>query len=183
MTRHEEASTLLVFASSLGWIALRAAGKIVKGLAFGHPEAQSAEAVIGNGLRPSDPADWWQRSIVLRLQAFAEGVPMDFRDIAIDPGASTPFRRRVLRQCREIGYGETVSYAELAVRAGSPGAARAVGNCMATNPVPLLIPCHRVLPAHGAPGHFSAPGGTEMKRRLLLLESPVGWAMPTTPRC
>ncbi|MGH6808763.1 MAG: methylated-DNA--[protein]-cysteine S-methyltransferase, partial [Ensifer adhaerens] len=68
------------------------------------------------------------------------------------------------------GYGETVAYGELAVMAGRPGAARAVGSAMATCPVPILIPCHRVLAAGGKVGGFSAPGGSTSKIRMLELE-------------
>ena len=96
---------------------------------------------------------------------------MDFRDVAVDPGALTPFWEVVVRQCREIPYGRTMSYGQLAARAQSPRAARAVGNCMARNRIPLIIPCHRVIAASGGPGPYSAPGGTAMKRRLLLLEA------------
>ncbi|MEK7468545.1 MAG: MGMT family protein [Planctomycetota bacterium] len=73
---------------------------------------------------------------------------------------------------RETCPGETLSYADLAARAGRPGAARAVGNALRKNPVPVLVPCHRVLATGGKIGGFSAPGGTDTKRRLLSLE---GW--------
>jgi methylated-DNA-[protein]-cysteine S-methyltransferase len=64
-----------------------------------------------------------------------------------------------------------LTYGELAAKAGYPGAARAVGNCMAANRIPLLIPCHRVVCAGGRLGSYSAPGGTVTKRRLLALEA------------
>jgi methylated-DNA-[protein]-cysteine S-methyltransferase len=73
-------------------------------------------------------------------------------------------------QLRRIGYAKSISYGELASLAGAPGAARAVGNIMAKNPLPLVIPCHRVLAAGGRIGGFSAPAGTEMKRHLLRME-------------
>jgi methylated-DNA-[protein]-cysteine S-methyltransferase len=109
--------------------------------------------------------------LVRRLQAFAAGQPDALGDIRIDPGPLTDFQRRVLRQCRRIPYGQTLSYAELAAKAGFSRAARAVGNCMAGNRIPLIIPCHRVVCADGRLGSYSAPGGTSMKRRLLALES------------
>ena len=74
--------------------------------------------------------------------------------------------------------GETVSYAELAGRAGSPNAARAVGGVMAGNRVPLLVPCHRVVGAGGRLGGFSAPTGVELKKRLLALEAAPGATLP-----
>ncbi len=73
-------------------------------------------------------------------------------------------------QLRQVGYGETVSYGELAERSGSPRAARAVGTVMATNRIPLILPCHRVLGSAGRIGGFSAPQGIDLKRRMLDLE-------------
>ena len=71
---------------------------------------------------------------------------------------------------RAVAWGETVTYGELAKRAGTPGTAQDVGVAMARNPVPLIIPCHRVLAAGGKIGGFSAPGRTETKERMLALE-------------
>jgi methylated-DNA-[protein]-cysteine S-methyltransferase len=90
-------------------------------------------------------------------------------DLPIDYSLADRFALRVLRALAEIGYGETTSYGALATRAGSPGAARAVGAVMRKNPLPLIVPCHRVLAAGGALGGFT--GGLEIKRQLLELES------------
>jgi methylated-DNA-[protein]-cysteine S-methyltransferase len=76
----------------------------------------------------------------------------------------------VLEEARRIPAGETVTYGELAARAGSPGAAREVGQAMARNRFPIIVPCHRVLAANGGFGGFSAPGGLESKARLLTIE-------------
>jgi methylated-DNA-[protein]-cysteine S-methyltransferase len=88
----------------------------------------------------------------------------------------TDFDQSVVRACRRIPYGETLSYGELAKRAGHAGAARGVGRTMATNRFPIIVPCHRVVAAGGRIGGYSAPQGLTMKRRLLALES----AEPTT---
>jgi methylated-DNA-[protein]-cysteine S-methyltransferase len=85
--------------------------------------------------------------------------------------------------CRRIGYGQTISYGQLAASVGAPGAARAVGTCMATNPLPLVVPCHRVIPAAGPPGFYSAPGGCRMKQRLLAMErAGQGGGCPVAPK-
>lgn len=81
-----------------------------------------------------------------------------------------PFRAAVLRKCHEVAYGETVSYADLAAALGRPRAARAVGGAMASNPIPLVIPCHRVLRSDGSLGGFSSLCGVEEKRRMLEME-------------
>lgn len=80
----------------------------------------------------------------------------------------TRFPRRVLGELAKVRFGHTLSYGELARRAGSPGAARAVGGVMAKNPIPLVVPCHRVLAAGGKIGGFT--GGLGLKRALLDLE-------------
>ena len=82
----------------------------------------------------------------------------------------TPFARKVLTALARLPYGQTLTYGQLAKRVGSPNAARAVGSCLAHNPLPLIIPCHRVLPRTAALGGFSAPAGPPLKRRLLMLE-------------
>jgi methylated-DNA-[protein]-cysteine S-methyltransferase len=88
-------------------------------------------------------------------------LPLDFR-------LSRGFRRAVLAQLREIDYGSTRSYADIAAAAGSPRAVRAVGTACATNPLPVVVPCHRVVRSDGSPGGYA--GGPEAKRLLLDLE-------------
>ncbi len=103
-----------------------------------------------------------------QLDEYFEGRRKAFA-IAIDWSLASGFRRLVLQSLfAGVGFGETVSYRELAVRAGSPRASRAVGSAMATNPVPVVVPCHRVLRTGGALGGYG--GGLDVKRRLLSLE-------------
>ena len=85
----------------------------------------------------------------------------------------TVFSRSVLKACAGVPLGETTDYAALASQAGSPRAARAVGNALARNPLPLIIPCHRIVARSGLIGGFSAPGGTGMKQRLLQHEARI----------
>ncbi len=88
-------------------------------------------------------------------------VPLDFQ-------LSRGFRRTVLFHMNQIGYGQTKSYAALAAAAGNPKAARAVGSACATNPLPLIVPCHRVVRNDGTIGQYG--GGTEAKKLLLAME-------------
>jgi methylated-DNA-[protein]-cysteine S-methyltransferase len=91
-------------------------------------------------------------------------------DVTVDLRLSGGFRRTVLELLYErVGFGETRSYAELAALAGNPKASRAVGTAMATNPIPIVVPCHRVLRTGGALGGYG--GGLEVKRWLLALET------------
>lgn len=104
----------------------------------------------------------------------------DLRDLPVDLAVS-PFERQVLDELRRIPTGETRTYAEIARRIGRPGASRAVGNACAHNPVPLVIPCHRVVPARGGVGRYSATGGEETKRRLLRGERALPALAPSPP--
>lgn len=90
-------------------------------------------------------------------------------DLPLDLTMATgPFRREVLSHLRDIGYGRTASYAQVALAAGSPRAVRAVGTACARNPLPLVVPCHRVVRSDGSSGSYA--GGPEAKRLLLALE-------------
>jgi len=162
---------LVVFHSRLGWIAMIGAGDLLRQLTFGHRSSKLAVANLDPALASGAQRGLWNPQLVERLQAYASGAKDDFRDVKADLGANTPFQRRVLECCRRIPWGWTVSYAELAAQAGFPGAARAVGRCMASNRIPLVIPCHRVIASDGSPRGFSASGGVRMKRRLLALEA------------
>jgi methylated-DNA-[protein]-cysteine S-methyltransferase len=165
-----EPNVLVVFPSRLGWMALVGAGDVLMQLSLGHRSPLAAAGACYPELVANARRGTWNEPLVRRIQAYACGVPGDFRDVRVDAGPLTEFQRRVLRRCRQIPYGKTLSYGQLAAEAGSPGAARAVGNCMAANRIPLIIPCHRVLRADGRPGAYSAPGGTRTKKRLLALE-------------
>lgn len=94
----------------------------------------------------------------------------DLRDIEVDLSNFTPFTRKVYLALRRVQPGEVITYGELARMAGSPRAARAVGHAMATNPLPLIIPCHRVIASNGSLGGFSAPDGIRLKDQLLRIE-------------
>ncbi len=84
--------------------------------------------------------------------------------VEVDYALATPFQKRVLGELARVGFGELVTYGELAARIGKPKASRAVGIAMAKNPIPIILPCHRVVAADGSLGGFS--GGLELKRRL-----------------
>jgi methylated-DNA-[protein]-cysteine S-methyltransferase len=90
-------------------------------------------------------------------------------DVPVAPRVTSEFRRRVYAELERVPPGEVVTYGELAARVGAPGAARAVGTAMATNPLPFLVPCHRVVPASGGTGSYG--GGTSVKAWLLGLEA------------
>jgi methylated-DNA-[protein]-cysteine S-methyltransferase len=106
----------------------------------------------------------------MEIESYYEGSPVDFGNVKVRFDGFSEFQRKVLTTLRTIRYGETVSYSQLAQLAGRPKAARAIGRVMAKNPLPLIIPCHRVIKADGSPGLFSAAGGADTKKRMLDLE-------------
>ncbi|NDD29157.1 MAG: methylated-DNA--[protein]-cysteine S-methyltransferase [Proteobacteria bacterium] len=107
---------------------------------------------------------------VEQVRRHLEGHAQQFDDLTLDLDHLPPFTRAVCLEARHIRSGEIVTYGELAARVGRPGSARAVGQALGRNPIPVIVPCHRIVAAHGRPGGFSAPGGLETKRRLLALE-------------
>jgi methylated-DNA-[protein]-cysteine S-methyltransferase len=108
--------------------------------------------------------------LIANIQAYMTGVRVDFTAVAIDLTEVEPFEQKVYAAARAIPFGQTLSYGELARQIGLPGAARAVGQALGRNPVPIIIPCHRILAKGHRIGGFSAPGGALTKERLLALE-------------
>jgi len=115
--------------------------------------------------KPADPSKG--SKVVRSLEAYFKDGKGDFSGYTFDIGGMTPFQRSVLEAISKIPPGETMTYGEVAAAAGKPGAARAVGNVMAHNPIPLMLPCHRVVASNGL-GGFT--GGLDIKRKLLKLE-------------
>jgi methylated-DNA-[protein]-cysteine S-methyltransferase len=101
------------------------------------------------------------------LDLYFEGRLRDF-ELPLDWQLTKGFRRKVLRACARIPYGNTSTYTEMATKAGSPRAFRAAGTALGANPLPIVVPCHRILHSGGGLGGYG--GGLEMKQRLLRLE-------------
>ena len=147
---------------------------------FQLPEATSEQtesriarnAGVGQPAIPPPPI----AATIERLRRHLQGEVQDLRDIAVDLDAVSPFARQVYDVARQIPPGKTRTYGEIAKAMGQPSAAQEVGQALARNPVPLIVPCHRVLAADGKLGGFSAPGGLATKTKLLALEG-----APVTP--
>jgi methylated-DNA-[protein]-cysteine S-methyltransferase len=106
-----------------------------------------------------------------RITDYYKGTYMrGFTDVRVNLHGISPFAAAVLRACRQIKPGRTVTYGQLAKTAGRAGAGRAVGTALAHNPLPLIIPCHRVIRSDGQIGGFSSPGGVSLKRKMLEFE-------------
>ena len=112
-----------------------------------------------------------------RVKHYAQGAKEDFTDVPLDLTGIPEFNRQAYAELLKIGYGETTTYGAIARTLGDVAMSRAVGQAMGANPIPLVIPCHRVLGADGKTGGFSSPGGVTAKMKMLALEhaaSPTG---------
>jgi methylated-DNA-[protein]-cysteine S-methyltransferase len=155
--------------SPLGTLLLAATPAGAVRVAFQHEDADSVLTDLATRLSPRLIAAPRRLDPVARqLDEYFAG-RRDAFDLPVDLSLATGFRRRVLEYLPSIGYGHTASYATVAAGVDNPGAVRAVGSACATNPVPLLIPCHRVVRTDGGIGQYR--GGPEAKRRLLDLET------------
>lgn len=168
MKKPLDAPSYHCFATAIGPCGIAWQGDAVQRVYF--PEAGAARGAEDNarGRAAAPPAAI--RGVIVRLVAALAGRPVALHEAALDLTAVPPFHRRVYQAAQQIPWGQTVTYGELAARAGAPGAARAVGQAMARNPFPLLVPCHRVVAAGRRLGGFTAPQGAALKRRLLANE-------------
>ena len=162
--------------TKLGWIGLVLSARGPAGVrlrATTLPRASRDDAlreVVEMGaLEPASEAD--AGDIARRVKALAEGRPVDVLGV-IDWNGVTGFRRAVLEEALRIPPGETRTYGWLAERVGRPRAARAVGRVMATNPLPIVVPCHRVIGSDGSLRGYGA--GLWMKEALLRAEGSAG---------
>jgi methylated-DNA-[protein]-cysteine S-methyltransferase len=149
------------------WLPERDAAGLRRRIARRLPEAKEA--------RPTEEI----RRAIDGIEGLLTGSTVDLSSIALDLDGVPDFPRRVYAIARTIPPGETLSYGEIARRLGDPSQARAVGAALGANPIPILIPCHRVLAADGRMGGFSAPGGVATKRRLLEIEGAQASAIPS----
>ncbi len=154
----------------LGWTP-RGLKSVIIGLDQEQTEAELAR--LGTELPLISRARGDLAKLVKRIKAHLKGRCDDFRDVPVQYPDRGPFSRAVLKQLRKVGPGKTVTYGELAALCGKPGAARAVGGIMGSNPMPLIIPCHRCLGRNGTLTGFSSPGGIGFKAKLLFIEGYV----------
>jgi len=154
--------------TGFGWVGIVASEAGLVELTL--PRATEAETL--HHLRelhgPGEPDDGRLAALKTSLEAYFRGEQVSFDEWTLDASAGTLFQRRVWAITRAIPRGQTRTYGDLARAAGSPGGARAVGQSMARNPWPIIVPCHRVVGSNGRLTGFG--GGLEMKQRLLDME-------------
>jgi methylated-DNA-[protein]-cysteine S-methyltransferase len=159
-----------IIETALGWLGLVLSPAGLRAVTLPHRDRDAALAeVLALGAR-EEARDDEAGDLPERLRRYARGQPVLFPD-ALDFAAATPFQRAVWQAAQEIPYGQKRSYGWLATKAGKPRAARAVGQAMAANPWPIIVPCHRVVSSNGRLGGYG--GGLDMKERLLFLEGAI----------
>jgi methylated-DNA-[protein]-cysteine S-methyltransferase len=135
------------------------------------PERGKIESRILENLPEAKFDKSYLRNLQEKIIAYFDGDCVNFgTNIPVSLNGFRGFSRRVLTTCRTIKCSQTTTYAGLAKKAGRPNASRAAGNALARNPLPLIIPCHRVIRSDGKLGGFSAPGGISLKKKMLALE-------------
>jgi methylated-DNA-[protein]-cysteine S-methyltransferase len=184
MAKLRDADGHVVFATTIGpcGIAWSPRGLVRIQLPEDGPEATLrrlvATVALPDGGGSTTPPAVVQAAIN-RIIRHLTGKEAGLERILLDLEGIPPFHRKVYEAARRIASGTILTYGELAANAGSPMGARAVGQAMAKNPVPIVVPCHRVIAASGRPGGFSSFGGLDTKAHLLAIE---GASLPTPPK-
>jgi len=151
----------------IGWCGVVASQAALKRIVLAQPKREDVLAAIGGqfpGCRVD--AEVCREAVAFLLQYFQAGTALRLPK-NLDPGSATAFQRRVWDAAGSIPFGQVRTYAWLAGQLDCRGASRAVGAALGRNPLPLIVPCHRVVCSNGHPGGFSATGGTALKRKLL----------------
>ncbi|WP_404934937.1 methylated-DNA--[protein]-cysteine S-methyltransferase [Nitratireductor sp. L15S-10] len=137
------------------------------------PDAGSVERLLkrrfpdGNATQPTGAL----ANLAVAVRRYFDGVQQDFSRVPLDLSGISPFHQTLYTAMRGLSYGETTTYGALCESVGFPKATRETGAAMGKNPIPLIIPCHRVLAAGGKIGGFSAHGGITTKQKMLALEN------------
>lgn len=155
--------------TNMGWVGILSSEKGLCKTTLPQTSAQKAQQMLGN-LNDAIRAPHSFDSLIQRFQIYFGGRRVTFPD-QLDLSGTNTFQRKVWEITRIIPYGETRSYTWVAEQIGQPRAMRAVGQALGKNPLPIIIPCHRVIASNGELGGFG--GGVEMKRRLLSLEGAI----------
>lgn len=162
---------LAVFETRLGWMGVAFSERGLAGVQLPRATRAQTLAQLKRAFPDATLVDAAPSHIARELIEYAEGKRREFT-LPLDWSAMTPFQRKVLRAIAKIPFGETRSYGWVARKIGKPRAARAVGRALATNPLPIVLPCHRVLGSDG--GLHGYGGGLPLKKKLLELEGARG---------
>lgn len=156
----------ITFNTDMGWIGILSSARGLRRTTLPQPSAQEARQLLGESQAARAP--YLFDDLVQRFRSYLSGCQSTFPD-RLDLSGATAFQRRVLEMTRRVPYGDTRSYLWVAEQIEQSRAARAVGQALARNPLPIIVPCHRVLASSGQMGGYR--GGIEMKKYFLYLEA------------
>jgi len=169
MTRH---LNYIIFDTDMGWVGVLGSTAGLLSITLPHSSTQEINRLLGDIISHARWSPHLFQDLMERLRAYFSGHQVNFPD-GLDLSGATDFQREVWEAARLIPYGETRSYRWVAEQIKKPKALRAVGQALGRNPLPIIVPCHRVLASNGQLGGFT--GGIDMKRRLLNLEGVTGF--------
>ncbi|HUV75557.1 MAG TPA: methylated-DNA--[protein]-cysteine S-methyltransferase [Dehalococcoidales bacterium] len=162
----------IIFDTDMGWVGVLASTAGLLSTTLPHPSTQEVNRLFGDSISHARWSPHLFQDLMERLRVYFSGHQANFPE-KLDLSGATDFQREVWEAARLIPYGETRRYRWVAEQIKKPKALRAVGQALGRNPLPVIVPCHRVLASNGQLGGFT--GGIEMKRRLLHLEGVTGF--------
>ncbi|OGW78423.1 MAG: hypothetical protein A2Z83_03565 [Omnitrophica bacterium GWA2_52_8] len=154
--------------TALGVFEISIGDRGVERLSFPRHQTKRAHKIKQKTVKKNKKRDRIFRICQALLRRYCRGEKVRFNRVPFDFSGRSSFQIKILTQLSKVPYGQTVSYHQLSRMSGCPGADRAVGNAMGGNPIPVMVPCHRVVRKNGAIGKYS--GGVSWKKRLLALE-------------
>jgi methylated-DNA-[protein]-cysteine S-methyltransferase len=172
-TERQAALGNMVFETALGFVGIAWSGAGLTRLCLFQRDRAAVERRLerlGAIASAKNEAPHWVAALVRDIRAYAGGEDIDFSGVPVDLSGVDDFRLAIYDAARKLAFGQTTTYGELAKSAGHAGLPRETGQALGANPVPLVIPCHRILAAGGKIGGFSAPGGSTTKEKMLALE-------------
>ena len=155
---------------SFGWCAAAQSREGICALVLPVADENAAEAAIRKGRENARRSRSALGALAKAVERYFDGWRTEFDDFRIDVSSGTAFQQRVWALTRRIPYGQVRSYRWIGMEMGRPRDLRAIGSAVAGNPIPLIVPCHRVVHADGRLGGFSAQGGVDLKARMLEIE-------------
>lgn len=159
-----------IFKTRWGWFGLLGTENALLRTCLPVAFKEAVQRRLLTGIENPIPAKKAFKTIENDIISYYKGSCVDFSTVSVSFEGLTGFQQKVLTTLRSVSYGKKVSYGELARLADCPRGGRAIGTVMALNPLPLIIPCHRVIRADGSLGYFSAAGGVDTKQKMLDLE-------------
>jgi len=163
-----EKLSYITFKTDMGWIGISGSTKGLLSITLPQPSVHEVRQLLGDSVSRAIWSHQLFDDLMERLKVYFSGHRITFAD-KLDLSAATPFQHRVWEKTRQIPFGETRSYSWVAREIGQPYAVRAVGQALGRNPLPVIIPCHRVITADGNLGGYA--GGLNIKKHLLNLEA------------